>query len=50
MVDVLKEATLAVPSTRPAPGGGRSGVHTDAMAPLLAELQGVARAHPGATW
>jgi ring-1,2-phenylacetyl-CoA epoxidase subunit PaaC len=50
MADVLTEATLAVPSTRPAPGGGRSGVHTDAMAPLLAELQGVARAHPGATW
>jgi len=29
---------------------GRSGVHTEHLAPLLAELQGVARAHPGATW
>ena len=31
-------------------GGGRAGRHTDAMAPLLAELQCVARAHPGASW
>jgi len=31
-------------------GGGRDGVHTEAMAELLAELQGVARAYPGATW
>lgn len=29
---------------------GRSGVHTEHLAPLLAELQSVARAHPGATW
>jgi ring-1,2-phenylacetyl-CoA epoxidase subunit PaaC len=30
--------------------GGRYGVHTEPMGPLLAELQSVARAHPGATW
>jgi ring-1,2-phenylacetyl-CoA epoxidase subunit PaaC len=29
---------------------GRDGVHTEAMSSLLAELQSVARAHPGATW
>jgi ring-1,2-phenylacetyl-CoA epoxidase subunit PaaC len=29
---------------------GRAGVHTAALGPLLAELQSVARAHPGATW
>ncbi len=29
---------------------GRDGVHTEAMGYLLAELQSVARAHPGATW
>jgi ring-1,2-phenylacetyl-CoA epoxidase subunit PaaC len=29
---------------------GRDGVHTEAMGPLLAELQSVARALPGATW
>ncbi|HEX5294340.1 MAG TPA: 1,2-phenylacetyl-CoA epoxidase subunit PaaC [Streptosporangiaceae bacterium] len=37
----------------PAPGptpGGRHGVHTEAMAELVVELQSVARACPGATW
>jgi ring-1,2-phenylacetyl-CoA epoxidase subunit PaaC len=29
---------------------GREGVHTEAFGYLLAELQSVARAHPGATW
>lgn len=50
VAEVLAEATLAVPSTSPAATSGRSGRHTEAMAPLLAELQGVARAHPGASW
>jgi ring-1,2-phenylacetyl-CoA epoxidase subunit PaaC len=30
--------------------GGRDGVHSERMGFLLAELQSVARAHPGATW
>jgi ring-1,2-phenylacetyl-CoA epoxidase subunit PaaC len=47
---VLAEATLTVPTTPPAITGGRHGRHTESMAPLLAELQGVARAHPGAAW
>ncbi len=51
---VLAEAGLSVPAGRPraAVGGrrGRDGVHTEAFGPLLAELQVVARAHPGATW
>jgi ring-1,2-phenylacetyl-CoA epoxidase subunit PaaC len=29
---------------------GRGGIHTEAMGYLLAELQSVARAYPGATW
>ncbi|MGW0413643.1 1,2-phenylacetyl-CoA epoxidase subunit PaaC, partial [Streptomyces collinus] len=29
---------------------GRAGAHTAHLAPLLAELQSVARAHPEATW
>jgi ring-1,2-phenylacetyl-CoA epoxidase subunit PaaC len=29
---------------------GREGVHTEAMGLVLAELQSVARALPGATW
>jgi ring-1,2-phenylacetyl-CoA epoxidase subunit PaaC len=42
--------TLPAPTASPRPGGGRVGEHTDALAPLLAELQSVARAHPEARW
>jgi len=44
-------ATLEVPKIVPeASSPGRDGVHTEAMAPLLAELQGVARTDGEATW
>ncbi|MFF4896217.1 1,2-phenylacetyl-CoA epoxidase subunit PaaC [Streptomyces sp. NPDC001068] len=47
---VLDAAGLPMPHTAPLPGHGRHGAHTEHLAPLLAELQGVARAHPEATW
>ena len=51
---VLSAGTLERPTGRGLArvGGraGRDGVHTEAMGFLLAELQSVARAHPGATW
>jgi ring-1,2-phenylacetyl-CoA epoxidase subunit PaaC len=48
---VLDEATLVVPDGVPAiPGGGRRGVHTEAMGYLLAEMQHLHRSHPGASW
>jgi len=48
---VLAEATLGTaPSASWRPGGGRAGVHTEALSYLLAEMQSVARAHPGAEW
>jgi ring-1,2-phenylacetyl-CoA epoxidase subunit PaaC len=51
---VLEAATLAEPdvsaAARVAGKAGRDGVHTEAMGYLLAEMQSVARAHPGATW
>jgi ring-1,2-phenylacetyl-CoA epoxidase subunit PaaC len=50
IAEVVAQATLTLPDVPPAPAGGRRGAHTDAMAPLLADLQGLARAHPGATW
>ncbi|MFJ5733213.1 1,2-phenylacetyl-CoA epoxidase subunit PaaC [Streptomyces paradoxus] len=54
VVAVLRQVTeaagLPMPVYRPLPGSGRTGEHTEHLAPLLAELQGVARAHPGATW
>ncbi len=47
---VLDEAGLAVPDVRDAVTGGRAGVHTEALGHLLAEMQHLARSHPGATW
>ncbi|MEO3773761.1 1,2-phenylacetyl-CoA epoxidase subunit PaaC [Micromonospora sp. B9E7] len=47
---VLTEATLSRPGSGWAPGGGRTGVHTEHLAYLLAEMQVLHRAHPGATW
>ena len=49
---VLKEAGLGLDLLEvPAiPGSGRDGQHTEYLAPLLDELQGLARAHPEATW
>ncbi len=52
--EVIESAALSVPTARPLAtvGGraGRDGVHSEALGPLLAELQCVAREHPGATW
>ncbi|MBC2900150.1 1,2-phenylacetyl-CoA epoxidase subunit PaaC [Streptomyces cupreus] len=47
---VTEEAGLPMPAYRPSAGCGRDGEHTEHLAPLLAELQSVARAHPEATW
>ncbi|SCE77083.1 1,2-phenylacetyl-CoA epoxidase subunit PaaC [Micromonospora chokoriensis] len=47
---VLAEATLNRPESGWAPGGGRTGVHTEHLAYLLAEMQVLHRAHPGAQW
>ena len=47
---VLDEATLSLPEVPSALGGGRHGVHTEQMGYLLAEMQHLARSHPGATW
>ncbi len=47
---VLKEATL----TRPADGwmasGGKKGVHTEHLGPMLAEMQTLQRSYPGVEW
>jgi ring-1,2-phenylacetyl-CoA epoxidase subunit PaaC len=47
---VLTEATLVRPTDGWAPGGGRTGVHTEHLSYLLAEMQVLHRAHPGARW
>jgi len=50
VADVVARATLRLPVVAPAAGSGRRGEHTAAFAPMLAELQGLARAVPGAAW
>ena len=46
----LANATLTLPQGILARTGGRDGVHSEHMGYLLAEMQSVARAHPGASW
>jgi ring-1,2-phenylacetyl-CoA epoxidase subunit PaaC len=50
IAEVLEEATLALPDVPRASGGGRRGEHTEHLGYLLAEMQVLARKHPGATW
>lgn len=47
---VFAEAELAVPEGFIASGGGRRGSHFSTLGFILAEMQVLARQHPGATW
>lgn len=48
---VVEEATLTLPDNSSwRSRGGRDGVHSRPMGYLLAEMQHIARSHPGATW
>jgi ring-1,2-phenylacetyl-CoA epoxidase subunit PaaC len=47
----VAQATLTLPEgSRWRSRGGRSGIHSRPMGYLLAEMQHIARSHPGATW
>ncbi|HET6627063.1 MAG TPA: 1,2-phenylacetyl-CoA epoxidase subunit PaaC [Nocardioidaceae bacterium] len=48
--EVVGRATLTLPDVPPAVTGGRKGVHCERMGYLLAEMQHLARSHPGAQW
>ncbi|MHA7289679.1 1,2-phenylacetyl-CoA epoxidase subunit PaaC [Arthrobacter sp. MDT3-24] len=48
--EILAEAELEVPDVPAAPGGGRHGRHSENLGYLLAEMQVLAREHPGASW
>jgi ring-1,2-phenylacetyl-CoA epoxidase subunit PaaC len=50
VTDVLDRATLSVPPDGWRPSGGRAGRHTEHLSYLLAEMQVLHRAHPGAGW
>lgn len=47
---VFAEAELETPAGAPSAAGGRNGDHFSTLGYLLAEMQVLARAHPGATW
>ena len=48
--DLLGRATLVIPSGPMRMTGGRLGRHTEYLGHMLAEMQIVARSHPGAKW
>jgi len=48
--EVLAEAELEVPQVPAALGGGRRGKHSEHLGYMLAEMQVLARQHPGASW
>jgi ring-1,2-phenylacetyl-CoA epoxidase subunit PaaC len=48
--DVLAEATLTVPESKFAHKGGKRGIHTEHLGYILADMQFLQRAYPGATW
>ena len=47
---VLDLATLTMPSSAWMQRGGKQGVHSEHLGHLLAEMQSLQRAHPGALW
>jgi ring-1,2-phenylacetyl-CoA epoxidase subunit PaaC len=47
---ILERCELAAPTVAPAAGGGRHGRHSSYLGYLLAEMQVLARRHPGASW
>ena len=47
---VMAEARLTIPKDGFAPRGGRIGRHTEHLGRMLADMQSLARAHPGASW
>ncbi|MGO1068813.1 1,2-phenylacetyl-CoA epoxidase subunit PaaC [Lysobacter sp. CA199] len=48
--EVLAEATLTVPDGTFAHKGGKRGIHTEHLGYLLADMQFLQRAYPGASW
>lgn len=50
VTDVLTEATLKIPGGSYAHKGGRRGVHTEHLGFILAQMQWLQRAYPGARW
>ncbi|GMQ92810.1 MAG: phenylacetate-CoA oxygenase subunit PaaC [Acidimicrobiia bacterium] len=47
---VLEQATLTRPEDSFQTSGGRTGIHTEHLGPMLAEMQWLQRANPGLAW
>ncbi len=47
---IFTEATIPVPEPTWAQQGGKTGIHTEYLGYILAEMQFLQRAYPGATW
>lgn len=47
---IIAEATLNMPETIYPQKGGKQGIHTEALGYILAEMQWMQRAYPGAEW
>ena len=50
VTSILEEATLTVPESSWAVRGGREGYHTEHLGMMLAVMQSIHRANPGASW
>lgn len=48
--DICERSGIAIPNEPQAVCGGRRGEHREYLGPTLAEMQELARKHPGATW
>ena len=47
---ILDQATLQMPEDAWMASGGKAGRHSEHLGYLVAEMQYLQRAHPGATW
>ena len=47
---VIPLAMLKIPENALMRSGGKSGIHSEVMGPLLAEMQHLQRSYPGASW
>jgi ring-1,2-phenylacetyl-CoA epoxidase subunit PaaC len=50
VAEILRQCDLTAPTVASASGGGRQGRHSPYLGFILAELQVLARQHPGASW
>lgn len=48
--EVLHAATLSIPTDAFQATGGRTGLHSEHLGPMLSEMQTLARSFPGASW